>query len=279
MTNRAGILDFFNNLQGNKLKYGLAGLFIFVVIMIINPIVTIEAGHRGVVLNFGAVQEQILDEGIHFRIPIMQKIIEMDVRILKSRIKADAATRDLQDTTFEIVLNHHIDYKKVNWVYQKIGMDYENKVITPSVEEGTKAVSAKYTAEELITQRDKVSDEIKALLRQKLTGYNIIVDNFSIVNFKFSAQFTQAIEEKQTAEQRALKAQRDLDRIKIEAKQKIERARAEALELRLKRSEVTAQLIKLREIDAKLEAIKKWDGTLPRVTSGAVPFINVDEHK
>ena len=149
----------------------------------------------------------------------------------------------------------------------------------PRCRKFVKAVSAKYTAEELITQRDAVSKEIKDLLKQRLIDYDIVIDNFSIVNFSFSDQFVQAIEEKQTAEQKALKAKRDLQRVKFEAQQKIEQASAEAEALRLKKSEVTRELIELKKIEAELEAIKKWDGKLPKITSDTIPFIGVDDLK
>jgi regulator of protease activity HflC (stomatin/prohibitin superfamily) len=207
----------------------------------------------------------------------MQQIVEMDVKIQKSQTDSAASTKDLQDTQFSIVLNHHIVPDKANWIYQNIGLFYKPRIIDPSVQEVVKAVSAKYTAEELITQREKVSIAIKDLLKKRLSEYNIIVDDFSIVNFKFSDQFTQAIEDKQTAEQRALKAKRDLDRIKTEALQKVEQARAEATELRLKRAQVSPQVIRLREIEVRLKAIEKWNGTLPRVTSGAVPFLDIEK--
>ncbi len=267
----------------NKFKGGKSLPTLVVVVLVIlgllflNPFVTIDAGERGVVLNFGAVQPVVLDEGLHFRIPIMQNIIEMDVKIQKAQTDSAASTKDLQDTQFSIVVNHHIIPEKANWIYQNIGLSYKQRIIDPSVQEVVKAVSAKYTAEELITQMEKVSREIKELLKNRVKGYSIIVDDFSIVNFKFSDQFTQAIEEKQTAEQRALKAKRDLDRIKIEAMQKVEQARAEATELRLKRAQVSPQVIRLREIEVRLKAIQKWNGVLPRVTSGAVPFLDIEK--
>jgi regulator of protease activity HflC (stomatin/prohibitin superfamily) len=153
-------------------------------------------------------------------------------------------------------------------------VQYKERIIDPAVQEVVKAVTAKYTAVELITQREKVRTEIKDLLRQRLVGYNIGVDDFSIINFKFSQQFTQAIESKQTAEQFALKAQRDLERIKIEAEQKVTQAKAEAEALRLQKANITQELVSLRQIEASMKAIEKWDGHLPKVTGGAIPFID-----
>lgn len=248
---------------------------VFIAFLIINPFVIIGAGERGVVLNFGAVQPNVLGEGLHLRVPIMQKIIKMDVKVHKSQTDAAAASKDLQDTHSVIAVNYHILPEKANWIYQNIGLAYKERIIDPAVQEVVKAVTAKYTAIEVITQREKVRTAIKELLKERLVSYNIVVDDFSIVNFQFSAQFSQAIEAKQTAEQLAFKAQRDLERIKIEAAQKITSAKAEAEALRLQKENVTTQLVKLRQIEATLKAIEKWDGHLPKVSSGAVPFIDV----
>ena len=250
----------------------IAALIVF---RLFNPFVVVGAGERGVVMNFGAVQDKVLDEGLHLRVPIMQKVMKMDVKVQKSQTDAEAASKDLQDTHSINALNYHISPEQSNHVYQKLGVSFAERIIDPAVQEVVKAVTAKYTAVELITQREKVRSEIKELLKQRLLAYNIIVDDFSIVNFKFSDQFTQAIESKQTAEQLALKAQRDLERIKIEAEQKVTQAKAEAEALRLQKENVTTQLVKLRQIEASLKAIDKWDGHMPKVTSGAVPFIDV----
>lgn len=246
-----------------------------VILLFINPFVIIGAGERGVVLNFGAVQDRVLNEGIHFRIPIMQRIARIDVRVQKSQTDAAAASKDLQETHSTIALNYHLLPEKANWVYQKIGTAYKERIIDPAVQEVVKAVTARYTAVMLITQRETVRHEIKELLKQRLVAYNILVDDFSIINFQFSKQFMQAIEAKQTAEQLAMKAQRDLERIKIEAEQKIAQAKAEAEALRLQKENVTPQLVRLRQIEASLRAIEKWDGRMPKVTSGAIPFIDV----
>ncbi len=250
----------------------LAGIIAF---YLINPFVIVGAGERGVVLNFGAVQDSVLGEGLHFRIPIMQKVLKIDVRIHKSQTDAESVSKDLQDTKSTIAVNYHVAPDKVNKIYQSIGTEYKDRIIDPAVQEVVKAITARYTAVELITQREKIRSEIKDLLKQRLIAYDILVDDFSIVNFRFSQQFEQAIESKQTAEQLALKAQRDLERIKIEAEQKIASAKAEAESLRLQKENVTAQLIQLRQIEASIKAIDKWDGRLPNVTSGTIPFIDL----
>jgi len=271
-------IDIMNDLtKGNSLKFIIIGAVLVFLIFALNPFVKVPAGHRGVVENFGAVSDKILGEGLHFRVPIMQNIVKMDVQIQKSRTAANAATKDLQNTKFEIVLNYRVAVDEVNTVYQKIGIDYVARVIEPNVQEAVKSIAARYTAEQLITERQAVSQEILVVLKEGLKQYNIIVDNFSIVDFEFSAQFTEAIEQKQTAKQLALKAEQDLDRIKTEAKQTIEQAKAEAMSLKLKRVQITPQLIELSKVEAELKAIEKWDGKLPVYTGGPMPFVNVDK--
>jgi len=251
---------------------------ILVFFLFLNPWVQIGAGERGVVLNFGAVQKNVLDEGLHFRVPIMQEIIKVDVKVQKAETDAAAASADLQDVSSTVAINYHIIPDKANIVYQSIGVHFKERIIDPAVLEVVKAVTAKYTAEELITKRPAVSDAMKLSLTERLLTHNIAVDAFSIVGFSFSKIFMEAIESKQTAEQLALKAKRDLDRIKIEAEQKITAAKAEAESLRLQRANISPDLIELRKIEANLRAIDKWNGILPQVTGGgAVPFIGVGD--
>ncbi len=253
-----------------------AVLFLF---LVLNPFVKIDAGERGVVLNFGAVQNEVLDEGLHIRIPIMQRIVKMDVKIQKSETRAEAASKDLQDIQSVIALNYHIIPEKANWVYQNIGVAFKERVIDPTVQESVKAVTARYTAVQLIGERENVSTAIKDALSQKLSDYNLFVDGFSVIDFSFSKKFTDAIEAKQEAEQLALKAQRDLERVKIEAEQKVAQAKAEAESLRLQKQQITKELIELRKIEALREAIAKWNGTVPNVLlsgGGASPLISLD---
>jgi regulator of protease activity HflC (stomatin/prohibitin superfamily) len=248
------------------------------VFIILKPWVQIGAGERGVILNFGAVQQNVLGEGLYFRIPIMQKIIPMDVKVQKATTDATASSSNLQEVSSTVAINYHIIPNKVNTVYQNIGIEFKERIIDPAVQEVVKAVSARYSAEDLITKRSAVSDAMKSTLTERLLVHNIAVDAFSIVGFSFSKIYMDAIESKQTAEQLAMKAQRDLERIKIEGEQKITSAKAEAEALRLQRENISTDLIELRKIEANLKAIEKWNGIMPQVTgSGAVPFIGVGD--
>ena len=255
----------------------MAGLII-VILLFFRPWVQVGAGQRGIVLNFGAVQKQVLEEGLHLRIPLMQEVVFMDVKLQKAETDAAAASADLQDVSSRVALNYHIVPDKANVVYQKIGLQFKERIIDPAILEVVKAVTAKYTAEELITKRPAVSEAMRLALMERLIVNNIAVDAFSIVIFSFSKIFTEAIESKQTAEQLALKAKRDLDRIKIEAEQKITAAKAEAESLRLQRANISPDLIELRKIEANMKAIEKWNGILPQVTGGgAIPLIGLGD--
>ncbi|MFH0948294.1 MAG: prohibitin family protein [Elusimicrobiota bacterium] len=254
----------------------IVGILVF--FMFLTPWVQIGPGERGVVLNFGAVQKVVLGEGLHFRIPIVQNVAIMDVKVQKSLTSAAASSSNLQEVSSEVALNYHIIPDKANLVYQSIGIEFKERIIDPAVQEVVKAVTANYSAEELITKRPLVSEAMRANLAERLMPYNIAVDAFSIVGFNFSKIYLEAIESKQTAEQLALKAKRDLDRIKIEAEQTVTAARAEAETLRLQKANISTDLIELRKIEANLKAIDKWNGILPQVTgSGTIPFIGVGD--
>ena len=246
-------------------------------LLILKPWVQIGAGERGVILNFGAVQKKVLGEGLHFRMPIMQKVVLMDVKVQKVTTDATASSSNLQEVSSTVAINYHIIPDKAYIVYQNIGIEFKERIIDPAVQEVVKAVSARYSAEDLITKRSAVSDAMKSTLTERLLAHNIAVDALSIVGFSFSKIYMDAIESKQTAEQLAMKAQRDLERIKIEGEQKITSAKAEAEALRLQRENISPDLIELRKIEANLEAIKKWNGILPSVTGESVPFIGVGD--
>lgn len=246
----------------------LVGLVVLLVIAF-NSFEVIGAGERGVVFSkFGGVQGGVRGEGLQLKIPFIQTIIPIDVRIHKSETDASASSKDLQTVHSRIALNYHIAPEEAARIYQEVGTLYKERLIDPSVQEAVKAATAQFTAEELITRRAEVSTLIKEMLAERLVPRNIVVDEFNIVDFNFSDVFNQAIEAKQTAEQQALKAQRDLERIKIEAEQKVTEAQAEAESQRLQRETITDTLLQLR-------AIEKWDGVLPQVAGGSVPFIDL----
>lgn len=247
----------------------LAIVVLFISVIVLGSFYTISAGYRGVLLTFGKPSDNIMEEGLHFKIPIVQSVKKMEVRTQKVEVGANAASKDLQDVQTTIALNFHLDPNEVNTLYQEIGTDYLARVINPAIQESVKAIEAQYQAEELITQRAKVRDGIKEMLTERLAKYYIKVDDFNIVDFQFSVEFDNAIEAKVTAEQLKLKAEMDLERIMIEAEQKVTQAQAEADSLRLQKQQITPDLLTLR-------AIEKWNGVMPLVTGDAIPLLGMN---
>lgn len=236
----------------------------------------VSTGNRGVVSTFGNVSQESLSEGLHVTIPFAQKVIEYNVQIQKTVIESDAASKDLQSISTRVALNYHLKAETVSSVYKNIGLikSVETTIIDPVINESFKAVVAQYTAEEFIVKREKVRENIKNLLSSRLVPYGILIDEVSIVNFRFSKSFDEAIEAKTTAEQLKLKAERDLERIKVEAQQKVAQAEAEAKSLSLQKQEITPELIQLRITENERRAIEKWDGKLPQYTGQtSLPFL------
>lgn len=259
------------------IKYVVLAIVALVLLSWLNPFVVINAGHRGVITTFGKVNPTVLEEGLHFRIPVMQQVREINVQIQKAEGDGDAASRDLQQVHTKIALNYHLIPTRVAETFQLVGdlNSVGDRIIVPAVQEAFKATTAKYTAEELISKRPEVRDQISQFMKDRLLRHGIAIDEFSIVNFRFSESFNQAIEGKTTADQLKLKAERDLERIKVEAEQKIASAKAEAESLRLQKQEITPDLLRLREIENQRLALEKWNGQLPQVTGGSVPMINI----
>ena len=249
-----------------------------VVIWLGAPFAVVPAGHRGVLATFGKVDASVYAEGIHFRWPIAQTMHLIEVRIQKGEGEGEAASKDLQVVHTKVAVNYHLKPDRVAEVFRTVGdlAAVENRLILPAVQEAVKASTAKYTAEELVTKRPEVRDAIRLALVERLGKHEVAVDEFSIVNFQFSRSFNEAIEAKTTAEQLKLKAERDLQRIKVEAEQKVASADAEARSLALQRQHLTGELLKLREIENERRAIEKWDGRLPTYTAGnTIPFIQM----
>jgi prohibitin 1 len=258
-------------------RYVGAGLIVVVVLLLVlSSMTTVASGYRGVLLQLGAVKPTILTEGLHFKVPFLQSVQPIEVRVQKEESSQSAASKDLQIVTTKVAVNYSVDPKAVNKLYQEIGLDYRSRIVDPAIAESLKAVTAQYTAEELISKRPEVSAQVKEMLTEKLTKYYMKLEDINIKEFAFSGEFNKAIEAKQTAEQNALKAKRDLERVKIEAEQQVAQATAEAKALQLKKQEVTPELVQLKQIEVQEKALEKWDGRLPNVTGGATPFIDVN---
>lgn len=265
---------------------GVTAVLLFVgvigVTQLAGSIVIVGAGERVVVFDkFTGVKLTPLGEGFHVITPFVQDAITFDVRVQKEEFETTAASKDLQDVSTKVALNVHPLPDMVPAIYQKYGKDYAEKVVHPAVQESVKAVTARFTAEELITKRETVKNEIQAQLADFLKQADLVLDETYVTNFKFSEDFSKAIEGKQIAEQEALKAKNTLEQVKIEAEQTVAKARAEAQGLALQKEAITPSLLELRRIEANVKAIEKWDGKLPETImgGGAMPFVNVTTTK
>lgn len=247
------------------------GILLAFFLLINNPLTTISAGSRGVVLTWGAFNGQVMQPGLNWMTPIAQRVVEIDVQTQKIETQVGAASKDLQTVTTVVALNFHIDPAKVGDLYQKTGTSYADRIIAPAIQEAVKGVTAGFTAEELITRRQEVKEQTRTILLARLAKDFIMVEELSIVNFDFSHSFNEAIEAKVTAEQKALAAKNKLEQVKFEAQQKIETAKADAESIRIQ-----AQALAQNQELVKLKAVEKWDGKLPTYMLGnSVPFVDV----
>ena len=232
----------------------------------------VPAGHIGVQVTLGEVNQQTLAEGAHFVNPI-SRIKEVEVRLVTTKLQnASAGTKDLQQIHTDIVLNYRIDGSKAAHIYKEFGFDLQDRVILPALSESLKAITAHYTSEELVTKRDVVSAQVKDEVAGKLSKYGVAVGDISLVNFGFSAEYQKAIEAKVIAMQSKLKAEQDLQRIEVEAKQEIAKAEGRAKAIQIETQAINSQG---GANYVQLKAIEKWDGNLPSTMAGTVPFINI----
>ncbi len=241
------------------IAYGILGLLI--VILFFGTFAFVGAGNVGVVTRFGAVN-RVVYPGVVLKIPLIEGVTAMDTRTQKDQVDASSASKDLQTVHSTIAVNYHLQGSQAVSVYQNIGSDYQDKVVAPALQETFKSITSQYTAEELITKRELLRQQAQDSLTKKLTRYYIIVDNFNIVNFDFSSDFNNAIEQKQVAQQ-------NLEKAKIEAATALTQATGQAnAQAELKNSgSLTPEYLEFL-------AIQKWNGTLPNATNG-VPFINI----
>lgn len=222
--------------------------------------VIVNAGERGVLMQFGKVQEQVLGEGLHVIVPTVYTVKKLSVRVQKQESSAEASSKDLQDVFTDVALNWHIIPDEANAIFQQIGDEKEvvARIIAPAVEEVLKAVMAKYTAEEIITKRGEVKAAVDEYLTLRLLTYHIAVDDISLVHVHFSQRFSDAVEAKQIAEQEAKRGEFLALKAVKEAEAKVNLAKGEAEVQRLLRDNLTPELL-------ERQAIEKWDGKLPLI--------------
>lgn len=261
---------------GSGLKLGAGIILVLAILSTLSAgFYTIDGTERGVMLNWGKPDMTPLDPGFGIKVPYQQQIVTYNIQTQKYIATAQAASKDLQDVKTEVTVNYRLDPSKISFIHIDLGHSYEEKVIAPTVQEIVKQVTAEYTANDLIQKRASVKSAVELGIRQRLAPYHVLIDTggVSLTGFEYSEEFNKAIEAKVTAVQLRDKAQNDLERIEIEAKQKMAQAVAD-------QKYATPDMLALKQIEVNKLAIERWNGVLPQYvmgdgTSGIVPMINM----
>ena len=250
------------------------GVIIVIVILIIgaNCFTVVDAGHTGVVVTLGKVKEGTLLEGLHLKVPFIQQIVEIDNRIVKLEVQTEAFSKDLQTVDTTLAINYRVDSAKSYSIYKNVGANYEDVLIAPAVNEVLKSITAQYTAEQSVTNRDLISEGLVTGLNTKLNDAGLYITDVNIINFDFSEAFITAIEEKQVAQQQLLKAETDKQTAITNAQSEAEsikiKAQAEAEANNIISASLTNEVIEYLKIE-------KWNGQLPKVTGSNGTMIDI----
>lgn len=254
----------------------IIGIIILIAIVLFASITTVPTGYVGVKTRFGEVQDDVIQEGLNTKVPFIEKIVKIDCRTKKAELESNSASKDLQDVSLKIAVNYNVNKDSANKLYQEVGVDYEQIIVQPAILESIKAVTAQYTAEQLITNRQEVSNLMQDTLKGKLEGKGFNLVDLSITDLNFSDAYNKAIEEKQVAQQNAQKAEYELEQAKIDNEKKIENAKTEAEVMELQNKQITENTLRLKALETQQKAIEKWNGQLPTTTSDAIPFLNIN---
>lgn len=259
---------------------GFLFVLFFIVLVAWGSFVIVPAGHRGVVLWWGSVEKRIMGEGLNLKAPFAERVIKVDVKVQPHPFKEiDAASKEYQMVKLTGMMNFHIDPAYVNDLYQRVGLDFANKVIDPAFNDFVKEVVPHYVITEILPKREEIRKRAMEKLGQNLERYHIVVDDIYISNIRFSPEYEKAIEAKQVAQQQVETQRQVLAQREIEAQQKVASAKGEAESIlvvaqgQAKANEILAHAIS--PILVQYRGIEKWNGVLPQVSGGALPLIDL----
>ncbi|MGI6260160.1 MAG: prohibitin family protein [Anaerolineaceae bacterium] len=260
------------NIKGNP-KFFLAILtLILILIIVFTGVYEVEAGNIGVVTRFGAVN-RVAYPGINFKLPFIEKVVPLSIRTQKDEVPATAMSENLQVVTSLIAVNYHLDGSRAEEVYQNVGSNYAEIIVAPAIQNTFKAVTAQFSAEELITKRDEVRMMAEEELTKQLEPYYIVVENFNIVNFDFSEEYQNAIEAKQVAQQQVETSKQKLAQAEIDAQTVIAQAQGQAdAQKALKDTGALTQEY------LQYLFLTKWNGVLPSVMGSVSPVIDISRY-
>jgi len=258
------------NLKIDKRVLPIILIVLAVLVLATSLFYEVPAGNIGVVLRFGAVN-RVANPGINIKLPFVERVVLMNVRTQKDEAQATAVSENLQVVTSIIAVNYHLDGTRAKEVFEKVGADYANIIVAPAIQNTFKAVTAQFTAEELITKRDEVRLLAEEKLTKQLEPYYIVIENFNIVNVDFSPEYQQAIEAKQVAQQQVETSKQKLAQAEIDAQTVIAQAKGQA-----DAQKALNQTGALTQEYLQYLFLTKWNGILPQVmSSGADTMIDV----
>lgn len=247
-----------------KIKSGaILVLDLFIIILFFASFTTVKSGEVGLKVRFGKIVNTQINEGLNFKIPFIEKIIRVNVKVQKQEEKVESSTKDMQTINTTIAVNYHVDSKKAPLLYKTVGEDYENTVLKPAVKEAIKNAIAQYNAEEITINRSEVSEECLVAIQEKVIKYGIIIDDFNLTDFGFTDEYSKAIEEKQVAEQ-------NLEKAKLDAEAKVVKAQGDADANALLEKSLTREILMEKYLE-------KWDGKLSVVSGDSNTFFDISE--
>lgn len=255
----------------------IIGTIVIMLIVFLASIKTIPTGYVGVKTRFGQVQDDTIQEGLNFKMPFIESIVKIDCRTQKIEYSMEASSKDLQKiSNIKVAVNYSVDKQKANILYREIGKDFKSVIIEPTIYETMKSSIANYTAEELVTKRQQVSNLAQETLIHNLKDKGINITSLNIIDLSFSEEFDKAIEKKQVVEQQTQQAKYELEKSKVENEKKIEKAKAEAEVMKQQNQEITDKTLQLKRLEVQEKLIERWNGQLPTTSLGDnIPMLNI----
>lgn len=253
-------------------------VILIIIITVFSSITTVPTGYVGVKTRFGKVQDEVIQEGLNMKVPFIEKIVKIDCKTQKIETSSEGSTKDMQTVNIAVAINYNVNKDTANKLYREVGTDYTNIIINPAILEAIKSSMAQYTAEELITKREEVSNEIQESIINKIADKGFTVTEFNITNIDFSEQYDQAIETKAVKQQEVMTAQAELEKQKIQNEKEISEAEKDAKVMELQNQQITENTLRLKELEVQQKLIEKWNGQLPTTSLGDnIPMLNLNK--
>lgn len=256
-------------MERKYIKWIIIGIVVLLaIITLFNSFKSVPTGYVGVKTQFGKVQDDVLQEGLNGKVPFIEKIVLIDCRTKKVEVTSESSSKDMQTVNVTIAVNYNVGKDTANKLYKEVGTDYENIIISPAILESIKAITAQYTAEELITKRAEVSAMIQEALHNKVENRGFSITEFNVTNIDFSEAFDQAIEAKAVKQQEVETAKAELEKQKIQNEKEISVAEKDAKVMELQNAQITDKTLRLKELEIKEKMINKWSGNFPTTMMG-----------